>query len=359
MADNQIREMISAFAAGCMDRENFIQFREYMAAGGSLPKKELGELQNTMALVPIILELEKPAPELKNKVAKKLLSLQDEIKAKIKEKKKRLAEQKERGELSASEADIEFPDFEPTFTTKEIETLRTIDKKRTASQRTYEKSKPTEEKRKPSSAAERKSHVSTQSRDERTIRSKADGKLKRVAIFGWVTAGVFLIISIAVYFFMSSTLTSVKEEFASKEKLLSSLQKELAMKRQTEAEYKELLQFLKNRDNYIVELSGGEQYPNALGRLIISFRAGDGVLILENPPAIEEDEVYQLWMLSKGKSLSLGTLSKDNNRNYYFIYNIPKLDLREIDLFRITNEPKEGSVVPFGNTLLYGNVPEY
>lgn len=90
MADKAIYEMISAFASGCMDSENYKYFRNYLLSDGEMPKGELGELQNVISLVPSILETETPNPELKEKVAKKLISLQDEIKLKIKEKKTKL-----------------------------------------------------------------------------------------------------------------------------------------------------------------------------------------------------------------------------------------------------------------------------
>ncbi len=356
MAESQLREMISAFAAGCMDRENFIQFREYIASGGSLPQKELGELQNTMALVPIILELEKPDIELKKKVASKLLSLQDEIKAKIKEQKQKLAE------AGKTEEDIDFPDFEPTFTTREIESLQTIEKRKTSGSRETEEgrrtgeSHRTGERRRTSSQPE---SVSSRTGAAMSDESAPKPKFSKLTIYSMSAAVVLFILLIITYFTLSFSNSEVEEQLAKKDKVITSLQKQLAEAKLTSSEYKELLQFLKNKDNYIVELTGGEQNPSALGRLIISFRIGDGILILENPPRLKEDEAMQAWIVTKGKSISLGTLTKENSRKYYFIYNIPKLPLNEIELFRITNEPKAGSVIPLGNTLLYGNIPKF
>ncbi|NLT50437.1 MAG: hypothetical protein GXX85_05920 [Ignavibacteria bacterium] len=85
MADREIHEMISSFAAGCMDRENFINFKSYMLKGNDLPYRELGELQNTIALLPVILEKELPSEEIKNKILSKTfvqespLSAEDEL----------------------------------------------------------------------------------------------------------------------------------------------------------------------------------------------------------------------------------------------------------------------------------------
>lgn len=70
MAANAIHEMISAYAAGCMDKKNFKTFREYMYEGGELPVGELGELQNVISLLPVILELENLIPLLKTRLLK-------------------------------------------------------------------------------------------------------------------------------------------------------------------------------------------------------------------------------------------------------------------------------------------------
>ena len=83
MAEKAIHEMISAFAAGCIDRNNFVNFKDYIDNGGELPYRELGEMQNLMALIPLILEREKPDPKLKEILANKMMGMQNEINAKI------------------------------------------------------------------------------------------------------------------------------------------------------------------------------------------------------------------------------------------------------------------------------------
>ena len=45
MSDQVTHEMMSAFAAGCLDKANFDQFKSYLTLGGELPTHELGELQ--------------------------------------------------------------------------------------------------------------------------------------------------------------------------------------------------------------------------------------------------------------------------------------------------------------------------
>ena len=55
MADNETNEMMSAFALGCMDKLNYREFKNHIRRGGNLPKGELGDLQNIIALIPTVL----------------------------------------------------------------------------------------------------------------------------------------------------------------------------------------------------------------------------------------------------------------------------------------------------------------
>ena len=89
MADKALSEMIAAFAAGCMDKQNYMQFKDYIDEGGLLPKRELGELQNIISMIPVILDLESPDSSIKDLVAKKLIGMKEEIKTKIIEGKKK------------------------------------------------------------------------------------------------------------------------------------------------------------------------------------------------------------------------------------------------------------------------------
>lgn len=74
-------ELIYAGVLGCLDRADQTKLNEYLKAGGELPPN-LGEFQNIAAMLPIILQAENPDPKLKDKVARKLYRIKDEIRAK-------------------------------------------------------------------------------------------------------------------------------------------------------------------------------------------------------------------------------------------------------------------------------------
>ncbi len=74
-------ELIFAGVLGCLDRVDQSKLNEFINSGGALPPS-VGEFQNIAAMLPIILNAEKPDPQLKDKVARKLYRIKDEIRAK-------------------------------------------------------------------------------------------------------------------------------------------------------------------------------------------------------------------------------------------------------------------------------------
>jgi hypothetical protein len=77
-------ELMYAGVLGCLDRADQTKLNEYLKAGGELPSN-LGEFQNIAAMLPIVLQAENPDSGLKDKVARKLYRIKDEIRAKASE----------------------------------------------------------------------------------------------------------------------------------------------------------------------------------------------------------------------------------------------------------------------------------
>ncbi len=75
-------DLIYAGVLGCLDRGDQAKLNEYINAGGELPSN-MGELQNIAAMLPVILHAENPDSQLKDKVARKLYRIKDEIRAKV------------------------------------------------------------------------------------------------------------------------------------------------------------------------------------------------------------------------------------------------------------------------------------
>ncbi len=107
-----LKEMMSAYVAGCLDNANLVQFLDYIDNGGEINKDELGELQNVAALIPIILEDENPPASLQNKIFQQIPDNKAPQKIITKTKKAHLREilesKKKEVEKESSPEDIEI-----------------------------------------------------------------------------------------------------------------------------------------------------------------------------------------------------------------------------------------------------------
>jgi hypothetical protein len=74
-------ELIKLSTIGCISADDQASLSSLMVEDENFPWKELGEFQNLVALLPSALVIETPNWELKDKVARKLYRLRDEIKS--------------------------------------------------------------------------------------------------------------------------------------------------------------------------------------------------------------------------------------------------------------------------------------
>ena len=81
ISKQEAADLIFADVLGCLDRADQSKLNEFIDSNGVLPPS-MGEFQNIAAMLPIILNAEKPDPQLKDKVARKLYRIKDEIRAK-------------------------------------------------------------------------------------------------------------------------------------------------------------------------------------------------------------------------------------------------------------------------------------
>jgi hypothetical protein len=139
-------ELIKLSTIGCISKEDQTGLNSSMIEDENFPWKELGEFQNLVALLPSALVIETPSWELKDKVARKLYNLRDEIKSQKEDKKP--AEETP----VATEQLIEEPEEGITFDTndtgvKESDFVQTQEQKKTSDESIHEiKSVPTESK---------------------------------------------------------------------------------------------------------------------------------------------------------------------------------------------------------------------
>jgi hypothetical protein len=123
-------DLIKLEVLGCINKEDSDTLRLSKENDENFPFKELGEYQNLIALLPSTLMLEFPSNELKDKVAMKLYSIRDEIKAKVDARKAAeeplvLVEEEKINLEEVKEIEEEIPVKSKDSSIKEAEIFRT------------------------------------------------------------------------------------------------------------------------------------------------------------------------------------------------------------------------------------------
>ncbi|OGU34628.1 MAG: hypothetical protein A2068_14700 [Ignavibacteria bacterium GWB2_35_6b] len=349
--------MISAFAAGCMDQENYKQFKNYIRSGGELPEGELGELQNVISLVPAVLDLEQPHSELKEKVAKKLISLQDEIKKRIKDKKEKgiqeftelTGERKTFGTREAPRSDPFATDLHEKRYSQEEVRISSGAQKELKQPRTDE---PREVKKPVAQSLPFQPEKSSQRNSQ--LPSGTQPVNSKLLMGLWIGIGLLTVVLIVGAFYFFKTTGSLETQVETLTIQGNELRNQLTSTTKFVTDYSEFIDFFNYKDIKIVNLAGGELSPGSSGRLFISFEAHEALLKLNDLPSPSPEEAYQVWIESRGVSYSLGLFLPKPGDKYLSIKSIPSVAETDVDIVRVTNENRAGSDQPLGSTYLSG-----
>lgn len=367
MANQMIQEMIAAFAAGCMDKDNYKQFKEYLKAGGELPKGELGELQNIISMIPVILDLENPDPAIKEMVAKKLIGMKEEIKTKIIEGKRKpnLLDEIDKTPAVTPEQNT----F--TFNTKDVSTITP------ASQISSDKPSSTFAAGKTSDPIVQQeeiktgsSKIKTPTEDPRRLESipppstlsttpsvesvkQAQPEKITSGAAGWIALLLTVILFSILGYFTYSSIDSMNKEIKELQDDVVGLKSELGMATTFITNYTSLIEFFNYKDITVVNLTSSDAAEKASARVLLSFNEKEGLIQFKNAKQIPSNQAFQVWIVSKGQTYSLGTY-QPNDSEYLKITSFPFIPKEQIELFRITIEPKEGAVSASASNYLTG-----
>jgi hypothetical protein len=335
MPDQAINEMISAFAAGCMDKENFTHFHSYIKSKGDLPYKELGQLQTLSAMLPAILEFEYPRPELKNKVARTLISMQDEIKEKIRIDRQKAAEAAEAAkaaELAASETTNnlnESPPGEPQITAAENNMENKI------------KNEP-----QPNNYL----HADNRLFAENVTRPPEPPSFTPV----WIIITLLFLGLCTLVYFGYTGMSELKESITKSESNVAAIKNELRNTSEFINKNSALIDFFNNENIWSVQLAGSDPLLKISGKLFIAETEKEILIQLTNLPTPSPEETYQLWVVSKNQTISLGNFFIEPGSRFVKLLNIPVIPKEQIQQFEVTLEPRSGSPLPTGRVYAVG-----
>ena len=334
MADHELNEMASAFALGCMDKKNYRQFKNYIRKGGKLPEGELGDSQNIISLIPTILNIVSPREGLKNELGTRLIEIQKKINNRVIEDRRKTR--------------IEFEEkfLERNYYTKVFD----VDEKREDYSKgsKIEEITPTPQPQRMEEIA--RTNIAPQQQVEMPKSNSPSVKLL------WGFSSILLIVIAGLSYFIFDKTSSLAVENSNFNNQIVKLKSDLARTKKFVNENKEFVEFLNNPNIKIIQLKGTGKDAKESGRLLISFDAGEGFLQLQNMPRIDSEKIYQLWIVSKGGTFSIGTFEITPDNKYIKLSEIPFMLMEDIKFFRISQEKRAETEKPSGKTILFGSI---
>ncbi len=407
---NEYYDLLHAYALGCLNKSDLEKLQDYLKTSNDFPWEELGEYQNLIALLPSILSIEAPNPQLKDKVARRLYRVKEERVAKgispskniqhapvpkgksiTNDKNAKPFTQPEKKEetltqesLSPKEMQIiekdskpgnHIPDtneFQAVISKKKIlETIRPSYNTQIRLRVTDEKKQ--EKQNEPAQNDEiivNNTFEFPDNKDDDKFykiptkeppkiekksypsfeRNEKQPKIKKNTVL-IITSAVFLIVLagiIILYYNISSDVSNYKVGVEKLNRQINDLSTQVNTNQ-------DLQKLLVTKDVKIVNLNGTKLAQEGYGKLIISFEEDKGYLQLFDMPPLAEGKSYELWINISGKLLALGVF-KTHNIIEYFPFSVPEMPENTSADFYLTETPSGDSQKPFGNIYLTGTI---
>lgn len=403
-ADN----LIQAWALGCLDLEEYEQMRSFLESETEFQQEQIGDYQNLVALLPLILEPVKPGVQAKDKLARKLYRIKEEMLAKKAEaervKKEALEKEQElrrkeeeelrkatelvepENDLSEQPIDTEINEKIPsvedlvqkTESKDKVTEFEVVTSKRfrrdqnTETAKKTEEIPPVEEQKDQSETGSlnlleiEKKHINGS--DEQQSKKGTGKKFKekekpyretsiftppsvqKQSKFPWVLMTAISAIILIVIFFNFFSVKDSLEEVRTNTALTNEKLDDLNSKLETDLVINE---FLTGEYLGIVNLSGTNLYPSGNGKLLIDFNSGESILLLNNLPAAPDQRDYQLWVNVGGEYYSLKVFNVYPGSNH-FTFSMPPLTEQYETRFIVTEENSGGSESPGRRIFLEG-----
>ncbi|MDR3625860.1 MAG: anti-sigma factor [Ignavibacteriaceae bacterium] len=380
---NEYSELLFAYSLGCLDKDDLLLLEEYLQAGNEFPWQELGEYQNLVALLPSILNMETPGPELKDKVARKLYRIKNERRTKKAPesiiRNKTVSEVKanppaeEKAELSGyfeqSRSSVqnnaadekEKPDEEPSQFQTDFSSVQEDSNaepaKESASPLSQEQNNITNVDEIDTLGTELNETPATQEtipvKEEKKpyrLHGISEEKKEKKNISGIVTVIIILLLVLAgLFYFYQKFSTDVNKYKLS----VDNLNKQVAGLTIQLSVNKEVDKILQMKDAHIINLYNTSINKEGFGKVIISFENSSGFLQLSDLPVLSNDKYYQLWMTSEKTTTSLGVCKPSGNLSYFPIA-LPSQNYKGEIRFFVTVESSNNASTPSNKIYLTG-----
>lgn len=334
MNNQEILEIISSFAAGCIDKKNFDNLIEYIESGGKLPEGKLGELQNLVALLSLTVNKQKAPVSLKSKVAKKLITVQTEIKERIREEK-------------SLTKDTNFDVPKETTSNKLSKTTITEEEKpnslkpaildKIKEETTYNSmNKPTEN----------NFNISDKYKIE-----KSESTSNFLSIILSILA---LVVIILLYFALNSNINDLEKKYDKLEKEFEKNKNSLNLASTIISKNKLLINYFEDENIKLINLKGTAESPASTAKILFNKNKNEAIFKISNLPSLNKNEVYQLWIVTKNSTYPLKSFTPQEEDNFILINSLPSIPEKDILQYKVTQEKIKDNEIPEGKVILIG-----
>jgi len=159
------------------------------------------------------------------------------------------------------------------------------------------------------------------------------------------------------YLFYSSN-AALKESLAKTESSIAAVKGELRGTSDYINRNSALVDFFSNDNVWVVALNGADPALKITGKLYIAPNEKEALLQISNLPTPSPENIYQLWLVTKQQTYSVGNFFIEPSSRFVKMTNLPQIAKEQIERFQITLEPRSGSPLPSGIIYAYGSVNE-
>jgi RNA polymerase sigma factor (sigma-70 family) len=336
----QAIDMVYPYVLGCLKNSEMMGAYDTFKSSEAFVWKLLGEYQNLVSLLPVILDLEEPPPELKNKIINKIYQPGNE------NKKASVNSHTSVEENLESEQDEIGKEMESNH--GEAETLNEL---RESEIQKDEAEQSVLKPAIPYKVVEGEPEIPAEeilSKYNHPKDINFEGKRNYTTILIFVFVFILIVATVITYLFYKDRLAYYESQIEILNERLQSLVDENLNRPEIPG-----LGELNNPQ--IIELEAANESLVGSGKIILSFDDKRGYLHILNLPTLDSESAYQLWGSFDGEFVSLGVF-KVSTRPDYYPFALPQSVSSGPVGFYVIESTSAGSRKPGANVYLKGKL---
>ena len=330
---NQVVDLIYPFVLGCLKDDEIVNAYDAFKSSEIFPWKLLGKYQNLVSLLPIILDLENPPDELKDRIINLLVK-------------------------SKSEADSSFQDVASGIVEPKVEDIETqneiMEQEESATIENFDEViilQDQEVDRKEFEQAIPSKTIEERIEEEKYIDPEYisfERPRNYTGIITFIFILILIVAAIMAYLFYKDRSDYYESQIESLNNSLQALVSENL--------YKPEIPGIGELNNpHTVQLKNTGLTTSGSGKVIFSFPDKRGYLYILSLPLLTFDKAYQLWGNFDGDFVSLG-LFKVSSRPDYYPFTIPASLAEKPVEFYLIESAASGSKKPGSKVYLQGKL---